>query len=172
MISPRRSERVSVAASTVSRAVPVKRSGRRRASGAAGQFERDVEAAGARVDVHPRRPSGRRSRSASTCIARISRSNDDGDVLRLAEAELAGDRARDAVVDLLGGDGARQPRHDDLAQAVGVESGDVVRPQRLGDARAPAPMPVWPRSGARKIGTLGGGAGVLDQVADPHDVAR
>ena len=32
-------------------------------------------------------------------------------------------------------------------------------------------LPVWPRSGARKIAHVGGGAGVLDQVADAHDLA-
>ena len=45
-----------------------------------------------------------------------------------------------------------------------------MRPHRFEHARA-GTLPVWPRSGARKIGDVGGGAGVLDQVADAHDVA-
>ncbi len=56
-------------------------------------------------------------------------------------------------------------------EAAGVEPDDAraAAPPR---ARAPAgTLPVWPRSGARKIAHVGDGAGVLDEVADAHDVA-
>ena len=46
---------------------------------------------------------------------------------------------------------------------------DVVRPQRLDRRARPAPLPVWPRSGARNTGDVGGGAGVVDQIADAHE---
>ena len=69
---------------------------------AAGQFEGDVEAAGARLDVHARdHEIGRRGRldvqDADVAV------EDDGEVLRVAEAVLPGEGARDAVGDVLGG---------------------------------------------------------------------
>ena len=103
MTSPGRSERVSVAASIVSRhrAGEAQRQAPRQR--AAGQFERDVEAAGARLDVHARHHQigGRRRLDMQHADVAIE---DDGEVLRVAEAELAGERARDAVGDVLGGD--------------------------------------------------------------------
>ena len=69
------------------------------------------------------------------------------------------------------GDGAACARDDDFGEPAGVDVDELVRPDRFDDAIGRAPRRVVPRSGARKIGTSATGAGILDQVADAHDVA-
>ena len=65
---------------------------------------------------------------------------------------------------------AARARHRDLVDAAGVEPDDLVRPHRLGDpARRHA-------AGLAEIGGaedrhLGDRAGVLDEIADAHELA-
>src|SRR6185436_367756 len=87
MTSPGRSERVSVAVEISSLTVPVKRSDMRR--DAAGQLERDVKTSGARLDVHADDRQIGRHRRLDVQRAHLA-VEDDGEVLRVAEAELAG----------------------------------------------------------------------------------
>jgi hypothetical protein len=93
---------------------------------------------------------------------------DHREVLGVAQAVLSRQRAGDAVGDVLGGHRPRQPRHDDLVQAAGIEPGEIIGPQRFDDARQlhGAGLTKVRRAKHRHIG---GGAGVLDEVADAHD---
>ena len=80
--------------------------------------------------------------------------------------------AHDALLDLVGGMRAARARHRDFARAARVDRDQPVAAAPPRAPRATGTAPVWPRSGARKIGVFARDAGVLDQVADAHDVAR
>ena len=94
----------------------------------------------------------------------------DGDVARFAQAEMAGQRPRYARRNLLRGDGAAGARDDDFGQAAGVDVDELVRANGLDDAVGRH------RAAGAEIGRtedrhLGHHAGIVDQVADAHDVA-
>ena len=120
-----------------------------------------------------RRSSASTSRSAvavaSTCIARTSRSSMTARFCASPKPNWpASARAMRSSISLRG-DGAATAASRPLRSARRCRvrrSRAAAAPRRRA---APAPMPVWPRSGARNIGDVGRGAGVLDQVADAHD---
>ena len=94
----------------------------------------------------------------------------DGDIARFAHAETAGQRLRHARRNLLRGDGAARARDDDFGQAAGVDVDELMRPDRLDDAvgRHRAAGAEVGRAEDRHVGHR---AGIVDQVADMHDVA-
>ena len=92
------------------------------------------------------------------------------DVLGRAERVLRGQRLRDAVLDILGGNSAAGARHHHFAEVAGVEPD-----QRMGAHRLDHGVGRH-RAGGAEIGRaenrhFGDDAGMIDQIADAHDIA-
>jgi hypothetical protein len=144
----------------------VSRSGARRA---AGQLDRGVETARARIKVQPRQ-----RRLGGGVRLDVERAHlvveGDPQVLGVGDAVLAGERAQNPRFDLLRRDGPARAGHRDLFDAAGVESDDLVRAHRLGDpARRHAAG--LAEIGGAKDRDLGDRARVLDEIADAHEFA-
>jgi len=88
----------------------------------------------------------------------------------LAEAVLALESARNAGGNIARGDGAARPRDDHLGKAARVDGDEPVRPDRLDDALG-CDVAARPEVGGAEHWHVGCGSGVLDEVADAHDVA-
>ena len=138
--------------------------------GAAGHLERDLESAGHRVE----RRAGQHQVARHRRLDRRGPRRDverDGEVLRLAQPVAAREGVGDAHLDV--GEVDRTSRAGDLdrGQPGGVDQIDVIPLDRV---EHPLDRD---RSGGADVGRaedrgVGGCAGVLDQVADAHDVAR
>ena len=91
-------------------------------------------------------------------------------LLGVGAAPALGERAHDACLELLGGDRGGGAGNDDFGQAAGVEIDDLVRQHRLDHAarRHAAGLAEVGRAEDRHVGR---GAGVLDEIANAHDLA-
>ena len=154
----------------VSIAVPVKRSFVEAVPFSLQYFEGDVEAAVARLVAHDGGLHAAGVGGVEPDIAGIAVEG-QAEIGGFAEAVLALQRARDLLLDVLALDGAGKPRHRNLLDVPGVDADHLVRPQRVED------MGDRQRAGGAEIRRavdrdLRRTAGVVDDVADPHQIAR
>ncbi len=151
----------------VSIAVPVKRS----LAGAVplSLVKGDVEAGVARLVAHRDRLHIAAVGGFHADVAGIA-VEVDGEILGLAKTVLALQRVGDQLLDLLGFQRAGKPRHRDLLEVAGVDADHLMRPQGGEHLRHRQ------RSGGAEIRRtidrdLGRAAGIVDEVADPDDIA-
>ena len=132
------------------------------------QVEGRVEARGARVIG--KREHLQLAAGARLDIERVYAAvESDEDVARLAETILSFQRLRDARRNLLRGDGAARPGDDHFGKPAGVDADELMRLGRLDDAvgRDHTPGAEVGRAEDRHVGSR---PGILDQIADAHDV--
>ena len=151
--------------------MPVKRAGCRLQRCARRQIESHVEARRARIIGERRAPAIRRSRSARLAASRTSRSKSTIMLRASPRPNWPAQRLRDACRNLLRGDGAAGARDDHFGKPRVSMSIELVRTDRLDDAfgRHRAAGAEIGRAEDRHVGDR---AGIVDQVADAHDVAR
>jgi hypothetical protein len=93
-----------------------------------------------------------------------------GDVARRAEPVLAFQRLGDAGGDFLRGDGAACARHHHFGDPAGVDTDELVRLDRFDHALG-GHCAAGAEIGRAKDRHIGDRAGMLDEIADAHDVA-
>jgi hypothetical protein len=160
--------RASTAASTISIAVPVKRS----LAGAV-PFSLAISnvVSGCRAARSARRRLNRaRVGGIETDIPGIAIEG-EAEIGGVAEPVPALQRAGDLLLDLLAFQRACEPRHRDFLEIAGVDADHLVRAQRVQHLRHRQ------RACRAEIGRaidrdLRGSAGIVDDVADPHDIGR
>ena len=124
-----------------------------------------------RVRVEGKRQHPQRAGQARLDLQRANLAVEfDEDVVRLAEAVLAGQRLRHRAGNILRSDGAAGVGDDHLAKPAGVDSDELVRPDRIDDAIS------RDRAGGAEIGRpedryVGDRPRILDEVADADHVA-
>ena len=168
-ISLRSTSRASTAASTVSTAVPVKRS-----------FIGGVPASLPISKLTSKRPLRWSTRAATGCIAPVLEASSfiSRDVPIEGQAEIGGvaepvavlQRPGDLKFDLLAVQTARRARHRNHLDVAGIDADHLMRPQGVEHLLGRQ------RTGGAEIGRaidrdLRRRARIVDDVADPHDVA-
>jgi hypothetical protein len=108
---------------------------------------------------------------ASSLTSPGSRSKGQIEVGGIAKAVLALQRARDLLFDVLTLERAGQTRDRDFLRSLSVDADYLMRPQRVEHLRDRQ------RAGGAEIRRaidrdLRGSSGIVDDVADPHQIAR
>ena len=141
----------------------------RRGVGLVADFEADVEAAAARLVARRDRLQRAGVGGVELHVLHVAVEG-QAEVGGVAETAAVLQRARDLKRDVLALERARQPRHRDRLDVPGVDADHLMRLQGGDHLRRRQ------RAGGAEIGRaidrdLCRGAGIVDDVADPHQVA-